>query len=198
MHKVGRMNCLLIKIIKKWGCETLACSCWWDDQKSFWIVCYVAWYNGEFKVKWDQPVAIRGNKTATSWDGGLTGKCSKTGHRVKIWDIDTRRIEATLTLRNVFDIKGKVNIWETWNEGCHGGAVVKQPEGIIYFRRDSVVLLVPNTTSSEPITHFDIVIIILSFQIFYQFMIWCMILNRQDQGIFTSICFLRHVHTTFL
>jgi hypothetical protein len=108
-------------IVNRCNCETLVCNCNCDDQ----VVINTLISLEEYKIAWDHPVVKPNSEADMSWEG-MTGTCTKTGHRVKIWDRHT-------AYRNTFDPQkcpneknwiamptdvDKSTVWETWSEAC--------------------------------------------------------------------------------
>ena len=113
---------LVQAMVDKCKCQTLTCHCRCDDQ----VVLNYMLLLGEFKVLWDDGPPIKANVTTMSWEG-LAGTCSKTGHRLKVWDRHT-------AYRADFDPQicpdsqkswiamptglPKETIWENWTDSC--------------------------------------------------------------------------------
>lgn len=78
------------KLVVICKCETLDCTCMCDDQVVFnRFVFGLHRKGGHFKYVWDQALTIPKTWEDVSFSTGLSGNCSATGHRVKVWDRNT-------------------------------------------------------------------------------------------------------------
>ncbi|KAG7340674.1 nucleotide-diphospho-sugar transferase [Nitzschia inconspicua] len=70
-------------LIERCGCQsTLHCHCKCDDQV---VLNNIMLLEEPFKIAWDENVTVASSLQDVRWEE-LTGTCTKTGHRVKVWN----------------------------------------------------------------------------------------------------------------